>query len=249
MIKKIKNASVLLKAAILVSVIYIALKTLIHPPLPSSLIYLYITLTSVALFLYISLFEEKTRDFLNPIAEFLRGGEGGTALIRYARVAVLVLFPLLVGSTVYSRLVPSNSPPAEQRVVHPAPPAEFVGLANPYPHTPENVALGRGLYAALCMPCHGGKLDGKGAEARGFNPPPANFTDSGTIAQLQESYLFWRIKRGGVGLPVEGQPWNSVMPRWEAMPALGGKPPTDEMIWKIILWEYEGAGQKPRTWE
>jgi hypothetical protein len=39
------------------------------------------------------------------------------------------------------------------------------------------------------------------------------------------------------------------MPRWEAMPALGGKPPTDEMIWKIILWEYEGAGQKPRTWE
>ena len=28
--------------------------------------------------------------------------------------------------------------------------------------------------------------------------------DSGTIAQLQESYLFWRIKKGGVGLPVEG---------------------------------------------
>jgi len=54
--------------------------------------------------------------------------------------------------------------------------------------------------------------------------------------------LFWRIKKGGVGLPIEGAPWKSAMPRWEAeLP--------DEWIWKIILGEYDGAHQSPRTWE
>lgn len=102
--------------------------------------------------------------------------------------------------------------------------------------------MGKGLYAAFCSPCHGANFDGKGPASVGFNPPPANFSDPGTIAQLQESYLFWRIKKGGVGLPVEGMPWKSAMPRWEAeLP--------DEWIWKIIMGEYDGAGQSPRTWE
>ncbi len=56
----------------------------------------------------------------------------------------------------------------------------------------------------FARPCHGGNFDGKGPAARGFNPPPANFADPTTIAMLQESYLFWRIKKGGVGLPIEG---------------------------------------------
>ena len=64
----------------------------------------------------------------------------------------------------------------------------------------------------------------------------------GTIAQLQESYLFWRIKKGGVGLPIEGMPWKSAMPRWE-------HELSDEKIWKVIIGEYDGAGQSPRTWE
>ncbi|MFO0767180.1 MAG: hypothetical protein U0231_10395 [Nitrospiraceae bacterium] len=42
---------------------------------------------------------------------------------------------------------------------------------------------------------------------------------------LQESFLFWRIKKGGVGLPVEGMPWKSAMPRWELEMS-------DEDIWK-----------------
>ena len=102
--------------------------------------------------------------------------------------------------------------------------------------------MGKGLFAAFCSPCHGANFDGKGPAARGFDPPPANFVDPGTIAQLQESYLYWRIKKGGVGLPVEGMPWKSAMPRWELeLP--------DEWVWKIIMGEYDGAHQKPRTWE
>ncbi|HLB01688.1 MAG TPA: cytochrome c [Nitrospiria bacterium] len=249
MIKKVKQISILVKAIVLVAVIYLGLKFFINPPLPSSLISMYIALTLIAIFLYVTLFEDKIKEFLSPMVNFLKGRPRESTLTGYARWGVLVLFPFLVGMTVYSRLAPSDAPPIEQRVVHPAPPAEFVGLSNPVPKTPQNISEGSGLFAVFCSPCHGGKLDGKGPQAIGFNPPPANFTDPGTIAQLQESYLFWRIKKGGVGLPVEGQPWNSAMPRWEAMPARGGKPITDEQIWKIIMWEYEGAGVEPRTWD
>ena len=44
---------------------------------------------------------------------------------------------------------------------------------------------------------------------------PANFTDAGTIAQLQETFVFWRVSQGGIGLPPEGFPWASVMPPWK----------------------------------
>ena len=108
--------------------------------------------------------------------------------------------------------------------------------------TPENIAAGKGLFIAYCSPCHGIKLDGKGPQYKGFDPPPANFVDPGTIAQLQEAYLFWRISKGGIGLPIEGQPWKSAMPRWETRIA-------PENIWKIIMFEYEGSGHKPRTWD
>ncbi|MXX11794.1 MAG: cytochrome c [Nitrospira sp. SB0667_bin_9] len=180
-------------------------------------------------------------EFMGPVGRFLTGS-GQAGIAGTARILVFVLFPLLVGWQTYTRLAPSDLPPAENRTIHPAPPGEFVGLANPYPRTPENIMMGKGLYAAFCSPCHGANFDGKGPAAVGFNPPPANFSDPGTIAQLQESYLFWRIKKGGVGLPVEAMPWKSAMPRWEVeLP--------DEWIWKIIMGEYDGAGQSPRTWE
>ena len=155
---------------------------------------------------------------------------------------MLIVFPLLVGWQTYTKLAPSDLPPAENRTIHPAPPGEFVGLANPYPTNDSTIQEGKGIYAANCSPCHGPNFDGKGSAALGFNPPPANFADPGTIAQLQESYLFWRIKKGGVGLPIEGMPWKSAMPRWE-------HELTDEKIWKVIIGEYDGAGQSPRTWE
>lgn len=248
MVKKFMQMSILAKVAVLLAIIYVGLK-LIQPPLPSSLIFMYMLLTSIAVLIYISLFDDKIREFWGPIFRFLAGGPGQSAILKSARLVVLIGFPLLVGMNVYARLVPSDEPPIEQRVVHPAPPGEFVGLANPIPKTPANVQYGGSLYAVYCAPCHGGSLDGKGPQAKGFNPPPANFKDPGTIAQLQESYLFWRIKNGGVGLPVEGQPWNSAMPRWGTMPARGGKPLTDDDIWKIIMYEYEASGHKPRTWQ
>lgn len=239
-----RESSLAIKGAILLAAVFAALKfvlPLFTAPLPMSLIWLYLFLATVGIVVYGTLSGESTEALMGPIFRFLSGeGIGGAA--KYARLAVLVLFPLLVGWQTYSELAPSSQPPAENRTIHPAPPGEFVGLSNPVPNTPENVMMGKGLYAAFCSPCHGAKFNGNGLASDGFNPPPANFVDAGTIAQLQESYLFWRIKKGGVGLSVEGHPWTSAMPRWEVeLP--------DDWIWKIIMAEYAGAGHKPRTWE
>lgn len=236
--------SSLAKTAILLAGMYVFLKfilPLFTAPLPASLIFLYLALTFAAAAIFYTMSGAGLDDFMGPIGRFLTG-EGQTGLAGTARLIVFALFPVLVGWQTYTKLAPSDMPPAENRTIHPAPPGEFVGLANPFPRTPENIMMGQGLYAAFCSPCHGANFDGKGPAAVGFNPPPANFSDPGTIAQLQESYLFWRIKKGGVGLPVEGMPWKSAMPRWE-------KELPDEWIWKIIMGEYAGAGQSPRTWE
>ena len=234
----------LAQTGILLVGMYVFLKfilPLFTAPLPASLIFLYVALTVAAAIIFYTMSGTGLEEFMGPIGRFLTG-EGQKGVSATARVMVFVLFPLLVGWQTYTKLAPSDVPPPENRTIHPAPPGEFVGLSNPFPRTQENIMMGKGLYAAFCSPCHGANFDGKGPASVGFNPPPANFSDPGTIAQLQESYLFWRIKKGGVGLPVEGMPWKSAMPRWEVeLP--------DDWIWKIIMGEYDGAGQSPRTWE
>ncbi|MDF0667381.1 MAG: cytochrome c [Nitrospira sp.] len=233
------------KPIILMVAMYLFLKFVLpnipgSAPLPSSLIFLYLLLTASGIVIYETLSGESKDAFWGPMQRFLTGeGSGGLQVLRYG---VLILFPLLVGWETYGSTASSDLPPTEGRTIHPAPPGEYTGLSNPVPKTPENIMQGKGFYAAFCSPCHGGNFDGKGPAARGFNPPPANFADPTTIAMLQESYLFWRIKKGGVGLPIEGAPWKSAMPRWEVeLP--------DEWIWKIIMGEYDGAHQSPRTWE
>jgi hypothetical protein len=212
------------KPIILMVAMYVFLKFVLpyipgSAPLPSSLIFLYLILTASGIVIYETLSGESKDAFWG-----------------------LILFPLLVGWQTYGSTAVSDLPPTESRTIHPAPPGEYTGLSNPVPKTPENIMQGKGFYAAFCSPCHGGNFDGKGPAARGFIPAPANFADPTTIAMLQESYLFWRIKKGGVGLPIEGAPWKSAMPRWEVeLP--------DEWIWKIIMGEYDGAHQSPRTWE
>jgi len=237
-----KHMPIFYKVVGFLAVFYIFFKYLINfvmPPLPQSLILMYLFLAIVAVTLYISLFEERMQEFWDPVLRFIRSNEGATTGIRWV---VLVVVPFLAGLSTFQKLTPSAEPPLEQRVIHPAPPREYAQLYNPIPHTPENIMAGRGMFIAYCSPCHGQKLDGKGPAAVGFNPPPANFVDPGTIAQLQESFLFWRISTGGVGLPVEGKPWNSAMPRWETRIS-------PDNIWRIIMYEYEGSGHKPRTWE
>ncbi len=149
--------------------------------------------------------------------------------------------------------------PVTGRTIHPPPPREIefkgkkINLSatdNPYRHletsNPDSfklhVANGRRVYYENCVFCHGDNLKGNGIFAYGLEPIPANFSDPTTIAMLQESYLFWRIAKGGPGLPQESFPWASAMPAWE-------KFLSEEEIWDVILFLYDYTGQKPRKRE
>ena len=245
-----RQLSIFSKAIILVAVCYIGLAYGIRPPLPGSILYLYMALIIIGILSQIGVEDEKLREFARPIVELLADKDKARS-----RLVVFTLLPLTVAFVVYSSTSVSSNPPAELRTVHPAPPAtiQFRGrdldlaeLENPLRHDVEDfdrhVEVGRAIYYQNCHFCHGDDLDGDGMFAHAFNPPPADFRDIGTIAMLQESFVFWRVSKGGPGLPAISAPWSSAMPAWEELL-------TEEEIWQVIIFIYEATGQVPRTWE
>jgi mono/diheme cytochrome c family protein len=106
----------------------------------------------------------------------------------------------------------------------------------------KHVENGRHVYYRNCVFCHGDNMTANGMFVHGLDPIPTNFTDQGTIAMLRDTFLFWRISKGGPGLPEEGAPWSSAMPAWEKMLK-------EEEMWDVILFLYDFTGQKPRAKE
>ena len=229
---------------------HLALKHGIKPPIPSNLLYAYTVIIGIAIYVYLASDTVRWQRFVIPLSRLFLEQE-----YWLARTIVFVLMPLAGGWLVYAWGGGAAGLPAEQRSIHPTPPSQMtvrgknfavIGLENPLRKESDKLAQyladGKIIYYQNCFFCHGDNLDGSGHFAHGFIPSPANFVDVGTIAQLQESYVFWRISKGGPGLPPESHPWNSAMPIWENFL-------TEEEIWKVVLYIYEGAGQAPRTWE
>ena len=222
----------------------------IRPPAPWSVLTLYMSIVLLTVLIFVSSDSDSWREFMRPIRSTLVAPDK-----RLTRLVLLIVVPLLLGYYAYTQAAAKPQAPPELRAVHPAPPAsiqfrgkeiQITGLDNPLRKDQaafeKHVAAGAEVYIRNCMYCHGDNLDGKGHFAYGFNPPPANFQDPGTIAMLQEAFLFWRIAKGGPGLPKESTPWNSVMPAWEDRL-------TEEQIWQVIMYLYDATGQQPRRWE
>lgn len=247
----------LLQAVLVIAGVYIAFKVIfgvfLHQPIPSSLLTMYMFFAIVGTLLVITATEEGAKGLSGPIKALVEDPSR-----KNIRNIVFVMVPLLAGGYTYKQMLPSFEAPLELRTIHPAPPSSFSAfgksynlatLENPYrklqKENPEEFKKlakeGGEVYFKNCHYCHGDKLDGRGHYAQGFNPLPANFTDVGTIAQLQESYLFWRIATGGPGLPKEATPWLSSMPVWQNYL-------TEDEIWKAILFLYDYTGYAPRSW-
>jgi mono/diheme cytochrome c family protein len=238
------------QAVVVVAVSFLVLRFGIRPPAPWSVIELYMFVVLMAVLIYVSADSDSWRAFVRPIRSTLVDPDK-----RRVRLAFFVVLPLLFGYYTYTQASAKAQAPPELRAVHPAPPAaiqfrgkdmNIEGLDNPLrkdqARLGKHAAAGGEIYVRNCMYCHGDNLDGQGHFASGFNPPPANFQDPGTIAMLQEAYLFWRIAKGGPGLPKESTPWNSVMPAWEDRL-------TEEQIWQVVMYLYDATGQQPRRWE
>ncbi len=218
-------------------------------PVPNSVVLQYLVTVLVGLLLYVSADMARWKEFKQPIRAAMVDADK-----RWVRLALLVLIPGLVGFVAFDRVRPKVSAPPSLRSIHPAPPTSItfqgrtINLAtvqNPLRSRgtiEEHYETGKRLYTQNCMPCHGDYLDGRGHYAHGFSPTPLSFQDNGTIAQLSESFVFWRVAKGGVGLPREGTPWNSAMPAWEDFL-------TEDEIWAVILFLYEQTPWEPRVME
>jgi mono/diheme cytochrome c family protein len=217
-------------------------------PVPAHLLWtIYMPVVTLVMLLFVSANEQAWQEFKAPLNTLLLERDQRRVVV--IRRVILVALPLLAGVITYFQVRPGVESPAELRSIHPADPGtitvggeQFVlqGLRSPVRSADGSVSAadleaGHEIYITHCVFCHGDALDGNGMFADGLRPRPANFTDPGTIAQLSESYVFWRVAKGGPGLPVEGTPWNSAMPAWE-----------DELtvteIWQVIAYLYEAAG-------
>lgn len=249
------------QALLVLVVAYLIFDNAFPPLLPRTLMIQFMVITLVGVLLYFSSDDERWEEFKAPILSTLR-----TRAMWPVRWFFVLAIPGLAGFTVYQNLKPSFDAPVELRQVHPAPPSTLKVYGKSYNlSTLENpvrqevlerlktepaearalyneaVTTGRDSYFQNCFFCHGDQLNGDGPFAEAFNPRPINFQDVGTIAQLQEAYLFWRITTGGPGLPKEGAPWNSAMPVWHEMLS-------EEEVWSIITFLYDYVGQVPRMW-
>tara|TARA_B100000315_G_scaffold231761_1_gene243348 strand:+ start:694 stop:1527 length:834 start_codon:yes stop_codon:yes gene_type:complete len=226
--------------------------------LPSSIQYMYIFFIFVGVVLYYTSSAEKIEETIRPMANFIFNPEK-KASIKMGQYTMYSVLPFLFAFVGYNQMTPKFPEPIALRVIHPAPPTtikifgethNLVSLENPYrqyeksdPEEFKQLALEGGvIYFKNCFFCHGDFLDGRGMTALNLNPVPANFQDVGTIAMLQEAFLFWRIGTGGPGLPDESWPWQSAMPIWQNIL-------TQKEIWKVILFLYDYTPPQvtPRT--
>ena len=223
-------------------------------PVPQSVVTLYMGIVTLATVAYITSSRDRLAAFTAPLVSLCLEPRRRPLLY-----AVVILLPMLVALGVYRKMNVKLEAPAFGRTIHPAPPDtvtvhekafDLVHLDSPFAALKASdpaafqthLANGRRVYYQNCVYCHGDALRGDGMYVRGLNPIPTNFADGGAIALLQESFLFWRISKGGPGLPDEGGPWDTAMPAWE-------KFLTEEEIWDVIHFLYDFSGQKPRARE
>jgi mono/diheme cytochrome c family protein len=223
-------------------------------PIPQSVISLYMAIATGSIAAYVTSSEARRRAFVAPLERLAVAPERRRQL-----VAVLVALPLVAALAVWRNLRVELQAPGFGRTIHPAPPDaitvhgksfDLVTLDNPFrpleTSDPDafraHLSNGRRIYFENCFYCHGDAMRGDGMFAHGLNPIPTNFADAGAIALLQESFLFWRIAKGGPGLPEEGGPWDTAMPAWE-------KFLSEEEMWDVVLFLYDFSNQRPRARE
>lgn len=231
--------------------IYVLLRFGFTAPIPSSVVLIYMGIATISILTYVSSSQERRDEVAWPLIQFITDRRYTPFL-----AAMVLAIPALAAANIYFQMNAPLEPPFFARTVHPASPAEITvhdrkvnldAQENPFLTLEQSnpaefrarVENGRKIYYRNCVFCHGDDLSGNGMFVHGLDPLPTNFADRGTISQLRDSYLFWRIAKGAPGLPEEGGPWASAMPAWE-------KFLTEDEMWEAVLFLYDFTGQRPR---
>jgi hypothetical protein len=232
--------------------IYVLVRFGFTAPIPSSVISIYMGIVSMAILAYVSSSQERREQVSRPLVRFMTE-KRYTALL----VATVVAIPALAAANVYVQMSAPLQPPLFSRTIHPASPPDItvhdkkidlntgedpfwpLEKSNPEEFR-KHVENGRQVYYRNCVFCHGDNLAGTGMFIHGLDPIPTNLPE--TIPLLRDTFLFWRISKGGPGLPEEGGPWDTAMPAWE-------KILKEEEIWNVISFVYDFNKQRPRARE
>ena len=223
-------------------------------PIPTSVISIYMGIVSIAILAFVSSSQERREEVSRPLLRLMTEKRFAPLL-----AATVVAIPALAAANVYVQMNVPIEPPFFPRTVHPASPPDVTvnnkkisidAGDNPFRHLEtsnpdefrKHLENGRRVYYQNCHFCHGDNMGGNGMFVHGLDPIPTNFGDGDTIANLRETFLFWRAAKGGPGLPEEGGPWDSAMPAWE-------KILTEDEIWDAILFIYDFTGERPRARE
>jgi hypothetical protein len=247
---RFRRASLLLWAGAWWIGIYVVLRFGFTVPIPVSVISIYMGIVSLAILAYLSSSLERREEISRPLVRFMTE-KRYTVLL----VAAAIALPALAAANVYVQMNVPIEPPFFPRTIHPASPTEITvhdnrinidAGENPFRELEtsnpdefrKHVENGRQVYYRNCVFCHGDNMGGNGMYAHALNPIPTNFADGQTLPNLSESFLFWRISKGGPGMPEEGAPWDTAMPAWE-------KFLKEEEMWDVILFLYDFTGQRP----
>jgi Cytochrome C oxidase, cbb3-type, subunit III len=251
---RFRRANLLVWAGAWWVALYVIFRFGFSAPIPSSVVSLYMGIVSIAILAYVSSSQERRDEVSRPLVRFMTERRYLPLL-----VAAVVAIPALAAANVYFQMNVPLEPPLFPRTVHPASPTEIMAFekkidldagenpflsletSNPQEYR-KHVENGRRVYYSNCVFCHGDNLSGNGMFVHGLDPIPTNFADQGAISILRDTYLFWRVSKGGPGLPEEAAPWDTAMPAWE-------KFLKEEEIWDAILFLYDFTGQKPRARE
>jgi mono/diheme cytochrome c family protein len=246
------RANLLLWAAAWWLGIYVLVRFGFVAPIPSSVVSIYMGIVTLAVLAYMSSSRERREEISRPLVRFMTE-KRYTPLL----AATVVALPVLAAANVYVRMNAPLQPPYFARTVHPASPSEItvhdkkidldagdnpfrqLEKSNPQEFR-QHVENGRRVYYRNCVFCHGDNMSANGMFVHGLDPIPTNFHD--TIPQLRETFLLWRISKGGPGLPDEGGPWDTAMPAWE-------KFLKEDEMWDAILFLYDFTDLKPRARE
>ena len=234
--------------------IYVVLRFGFTAPIPASVIAIYMGIASIAILAYVSSSEPRREDISRPLVRLMTEKRYTSLLI-----ATIIAIPALAAANVYVQMNVPLQPPFFARTIHPASPPQVtvhdrridietgdspfrqLETSNPQEFR-KHVENGKRVYYQNCVFCHGDNLAGNGMFVHALDPIPTNFADGDTIANLRETFLFWRAAKGGPGLPEEGGPWDSAMPAWE-------KFLKEDDLWDAILFIYDFTGERPRARE
>ncbi len=232
----------------------------IEPPAPAALVSLYAGTAFLAMLLYVTSSKQAMDEVWVPLKAVMVDADK-----KWTLYGLLITIPGVMAFQSYLGNLPSTDAPPRIRSVHPPPPnsiqvkspgmaeaSEFNVIAGDSPiraleesdpaKFAEHIARGKVVYYENCFYCHGDTLAADGHYAQSVNPLPANFQDPGVLPQLTEAFLYWRVAKGGPGMPDAGGPWDSSMPVWE-------KFLSEEDMWNVVAFLFDYTGYKPRAAE